>query len=136
MAGSNAVYVAGGNIAPSRFVRTDTTADNRVVQATAGTDVCVGVSQVSKRRPPYGSLDDGFAAIAGEGIRIYQLSEVAPIEIGAAVVRGARLVSDANGRAVTATANQGSYAIALQSGGASGVIIDAQIVFDTGIGAS
>lgn len=122
----NATFVAGGNITPSRFVKLSTTADNTVLQAGAG-ERCIGVSQQGTRNPPYGALDDGFCAIASEELRVFQDGEICPLTVGAAVTRGDRLKSDANGKGITAAANDPHYAIALQSGGGDGELIEVKV---------
>lgn len=123
----NAQFVAGGNISPSRFVKIDTGADNTVVMAEAG-GAAIGISQAGERNVPYSTLDDGYCAIAGEPLRVFQLGEIAPLELGGSVTRGARLKSDSNSKGVTAAATDPAYAIALQSG-ADGAVIDVMVVY-------
>lgn len=120
--------VANGNIAPARFVKIDTTADGKVLQCGAG-DQVYGVSQPGTRRTPYGSLDDGFAAIAGENLQIYGLGEKEiMLELGGAVTRGDRLKADANGKGVTTTsANDEVGAVAMASG-ASGDLVPVEVI--------
>ena len=130
MPGANAPFVANGNITPSRFVKIDTSADNRVITSGVG-DLPIGVSQQGTRRAPYSTLNDGFCAIAGEELRVFQTGEIAPVEAGAAITRGSRVGSDATGRAITAGAAVASGGIALQSAGAAGVIIEVSVVPDS-----
>ncbi len=120
--------VANGNVAPSRFVKLDTTTEGRVLQATAG-DKIYGISQQGTRNTPYGALDDGFAAIAGENLNIYGPPEKdVLLELGGTVTRGDSLKSDANGKGVTTTST-GDWigAIALDSG-ATGDLIPIQTI--------
>lgn len=121
--------IAGGTIAPSRFVTHSASADNTVTQSVAASPSPF-VSQVgSKRVPGLAGSDAAIAAETGDALQVFALGDVAPIEIGAAVVRGAFLKSDANGRAITAVATDEAWALALQSGGALGAIIMAQLMY-------
>lgn len=126
MPGANAPWVANGNIPPSRFVKIDPAADNRVILAGVG-DQPIGVSQQGTRRAPYSSLNDGFCAIAGEELRVFQNSEIAPVEAGAAVVRGTRVGPDATGRAITVATAVASGGDANQSASGAGVLIEVSV---------
>ena len=106
---------AGGNIRPSRLLKIGS-ADNTVVEATAATDVVIGISAPWTRQAPYGSLDDGFHAIAGENVTMYGSGEIAPLIAGSGgMARGARITSDANGQGVAASATNGAIGVALQT---------------------
>lgn len=117
--------VANGSISPSRFVKLDTTADGKVLQAGAG-DQVFGVAQPGERNVPYSSLQDGFAAKAGENINVYGPPERCLLELGGSVTRGSRLKSDSTGAGVTASATDESGAIALASG-VSGDLIEVEV---------
>lgn len=106
---------AGGNIRPCRLLKIGA-ADNLVIEATAATDVIIGVSAPWTRQAPYGSLDDGFHAIAGEPVEIYGQGEIAPVIAGSGgMARGGRITSDGNGQGVAASAGNGSVGVALQT---------------------
>ena len=109
--------VANGNITPARFVKLDVTADGRVLQAGAGEQI-YGISQAGTRNTPYSTLDDGFAAIAGENLKIFgPPDKEIMLELGGTVVRGDRLKSDASGRGLaTVIALDEVGAIAAASG--------------------
>jgi hypothetical protein len=108
MAGNNPSFVAGGNIAPSRFVKIS--ADYTVVQAGSG-DKPVGVSHEASHYPPgylatFGATDAGYQGIAGRTMdRVYGDGEQCLLEVGEALGCNADdwLIPDANGRGVTAT---------------------------------
>lgn len=117
--------VAGGNISPSRFVRLSTAADNTYLQAGAGEKI-VGVSQKGTRRAPYGSLDDGYAAIAGENILVFAQGMTCGLELGGTVAAGDRLKADADGKGVAAGTGEEYGAIAPQAG-TSGDVIEVQV---------
>jgi hypothetical protein len=109
-------FIANGNIRPSRFVKLDTTADGKVLECDAGEGV-IGVSHESTRRTPYSSLDDGYAAIAGEQIEVYAHTSECLLELGGTVTRGDRLKADADGKGVSSSTDLDNWgAIALQSG--------------------
>lgn len=115
-------FVANGNLYPSRFVKPDT-AVGKVTQAGAGEVTC-GVTQQGTRNTPYSSLDDGYCAIAGENVRVYQVGEECYLESGAAITVGALLKPSTNGVAIAVAANNDWYgARARQTCAAAGVLI-------------
>lgn len=80
-------YVAGAAIAKYRLVKFGAT-DGAVLQGAAATDLLVGVAE---------SLD------AASGARVDVIrAGIAEVEYGGTIVRGNKLVSDANGKAVAA----------------------------------
>lgn len=95
--------VAGGNIAPSRIVKVSTAADNTWLQSTSNTDANEGVSAIGTRRAPGTGDDDGFDAIAPEGIMVFGVGSICTVEAGAAFTAGALLTADTNGRAIATT---------------------------------
>ena len=106
--------LANGNITPSRFVKLDATVDGRVLLCGAG-EQTFGVSQEGSRRAPLTGWDDGFAAIAGEGLRVYAAPEDREcfLEVAGTTAVGDKLKSDANGLGVvTTTANDSIGGIA------------------------
>lgn len=111
------MYVANGNIRPSRFVKLDTTAVGKVLEADAN-DPVYGVSQEGTRNPPYSSLDDGFCAIAGENVRVYTEPEECWLQIGSGgCTVDDMLKSDADGKGVTTTTEtENAGALALETG--------------------
>jgi len=120
---------AGGNITPSSFVVRSTTADAQYLLASGTSTPIVGISGAGTRYPPYGGLDDGNIAVAGENFKVYQPPEKeAPLQLGGTVAAGDMLTSDASGHGVTATAGQQVGARALEAG-VSGSIITVQPVW-------
>jgi hypothetical protein len=121
-------YRANGTIAPCRFVVIDTTADERVIQASAATTELVGISQEGQKRTPgLAGSDTTIAAEAGDSLRVHGLGNDCLLTLGGTVTRGDLLTSDANGQGITASAGNFVGAIALQSG-TSGVKIRVQVV--------
>lgn len=120
--------VASGSIAMNRFVKLDTTADGKVLQCGAGEKV-YGISHQSSRRAPFSSLDDGFAAIAGEGLMIYGPGNNSKcgLELGGTVAAGDRLKSDANGKGVATVTNLDEYGALAMSAGVSGEVIEVEL---------
>ena len=94
-------YVAGGNIAPSRFVK-HTTTENQVTQCGSAEKMC-GISNQGTRRTPHEDIDDGYAAISGENIRVYGPGETCWVEAGGTIAVDDRLGSDTNGKATATT---------------------------------
>lgn len=122
--------VAGGIIRPSRFVKLSTTDEGRVLEADAGNKV-FGVSEEGTRKVPLTGLDDGYAAIEGESLRVYGLGARCYLELGGTVTRGDRLKSDADGKAVTASADTEEYGAIALNGGVSGDLIRVLVDFGT-----
>ncbi|MBJ7318243.1 MAG: DUF2190 family protein [Brevundimonas sp.] len=85
-------------------------ADGAAVQATAATEDFVGVS-------------DAMGAVVG-GVCDVHLAGLAEVEYGGAVTRGARLTSDALGRAVTAAPAAGQTVEIIGRALKSGVLGD------------
>jgi len=112
---------SGGNIAPSRFVKLSTAADNTALQCGAG-EMPVGVSQRGTRNAPYSSLDDGYAAIAGENLQVHGLGDLAVVECGGTVTAGTSVKADTDGKAVNASAGDKCGGFAHQSG-SSGLLV-------------
>lgn len=125
-------FVANGNIAPSRFVKMDATATGKVVAATSNTDFIFGISQQGTRNTPYSSLDDGYAAIAGENIRVYTDNEDCWVETGTvttAITPGDHLTASTAGVAIRTVTDKDVYgAIALEPATASGKLIKVRVV--------
>lgn len=111
------MYVANGNIAPSRFVKLDTTAVGKVLQSGAG-EKTYGISQEGTRNPPYPSLDDGYAAIAGENLNVYTEPQECWLQIGSGgCTVDDWLKADADGKGVTTTTEtDNAGAVALETG--------------------
>ena len=122
---------AGGNITPSRILVTSTATANRVIQATGATVQPVGISQRGTRNTPYQSgtatLDDGFAAIAGENLTIFSNGDTCALELGGTVAIGAALMSDGSGRGITATTTNYTVAVASKAG-VLGDLIEVQVL--------
>ena len=110
-------WIADGSIGVNLFVtNTSASADNRVLQAGANAKV-VGVAQRAQRMPPWGPLQDGFAAKQGEQLRVYTQGEVCELRVGGTVSVGDYLESDSSGRGVTSSTDGHYYgAIALEAG--------------------
>ncbi len=121
--------VASGNITPSSFVKLTTTAVGKVTLAGAGEKI-FGISQEGSRRTPYGGLDDGYAAIAGENVRIYGPGDgLCMLQLGGTVTIGDRLKSDASGFGVVTTTNLDEWGAIAHASGVSGELIPVQVTF-------
>ena len=89
-------YIADGAILHRRLVKFSS-ADGRVVHATAATDAIIGV------------VDTPGGAVAGERVDVVRTGR-AEVEFGGAVTRGALVTADASGRAVAAAPATGANA--------------------------
>lgn len=118
--------VANGSIVMSRFVKLDTTADGKVLQCGAG-DKIFGVSQAGSRRTPYSSLDDGYAAIAGEDLSITGPPDQCLLELGGTVSPGDRLKADTDGKGVATTTDHDEWGAIALVAGTSGKLINVQV---------
>ena len=102
-------YDVDGPLAPYRIVAHSSTAGN-VRQAAAPTDALMGAADELGKQP------NGRTDIA--------LSDLPEVETGAAIAAGQALTSDAEGRAVPATATgQRIIGFALEGASAAGTII-------------
>ena len=110
--------VSGGDINPYRFV-TVSGADNTGDQASANTDIIIGIADLSTK-----AFDSALHAAAGDPISL-QPGFVMQVECGGTIAVGAQVQSDADGKAVTATLTTGTFQqgmVALQAG-VTGTII-------------
>lgn len=121
-------FKAGGDIAPSRFVKGGS-ADHTVVQGTANATT-IGISMEGTQEPPIPGYTTPLAASDGEQLKVYGEGEECLVEAGGTIAAFGEVKSDANGKAVaiatTGTTVQNIAAIALE-GGASGELIRVQI---------
>jgi hypothetical protein len=119
-------FRANGTIGPSKYITPDTTADNMVLQATAG-QAPIGISQIGmKRAPGLPGSDVTIAAQVGDVVMVYALGDVTELVLGTGgCTRGDFLKSDANGAGVTATVvgTDEVGARALQSGTAGQLVL-------------
>lgn len=120
------VATANGNIRPSRFVKIDTTTNNRVLEC-GSADKMIGISQKGTRRTPLTGLDDGYAAIAGEGLGVFQNVQTAPLYIDEAVAAGDLIAAGATGGGRPAVAGEWYGAVAPQAA-IAGQILEVQIL--------
>lgn len=106
-------YVAEAAVLPYRIVKMGT-ADGQVVQGAAAGDALIGIA------------DNLGQATAGARVDV-QHEGIGEVEAGAAVTRGALIMSDATGRGITGTAaagtNFGVVGRALASAAGAGEII-------------
>lgn len=112
---SNTQMEAGGNIYPCRFV---SYSGEYVVTQTGANGKCFGISQPGTNEAPTPSESNGYAAISGQQLTVYQETSEPLLELGGTVSAGDELKSDTNGKGV-ALAGSGSEnigAIALQDG--------------------
>jgi len=117
--------MAGGNIYPSRFVMLDSSNGFKCVQATASpVNKLIGISQEGTDYPPINDTDHitvaGYAAVSGEGIRIYGDGDCCLLEIvsGQTITPGQFLIPDSNGKGTavgTGATTQHVGAVALQA---------------------
>ncbi len=107
--------LAGADLSAQRNRFAKITADNTVGVATANTDPVVGI------------IDDIPFNAAGAQVAI-RFAGTAQVFAGAAYAAGAKLTTDASGRAVLATAGQTFHAIAIQAATAVGDLCEAFLV--------
>jgi len=110
---------ASGNIYPFRFVELNTGNPFTGQQANAASDIILGVTDGSVRR-----YDSAFNAIAGNQMSL-QPTYTVQVQSSTGFAIGAVLTSDADGKAVTATAGQTGYYIALEAAGSADEIVRA-----------
>lgn len=105
-------YQAAAAISAYTLVK-NAAADDQVQAATSGTDLVIGATQ-------------DIAPAPGERVDV-ALQGITYITAGAAITRGARLMSDASGRVIAAAASAGSnvntVGVALEAASAAGDVI-------------
>lgn len=102
MAFNSFEFKAGGDIRPNRFVKLSTAADRTLLEADANEQV-IGVSQENTRDAPISGAS-ALAAEAGDSVGHSPIGSYAIVEAGDTIVRGDKLKSDADGKAVPALA--------------------------------
>lgn len=112
-------FIAGGNINPCRFVKMDAAA-NEVAQASAATDVTIGITADYQKAHPVTGASDVHAA-EHDAVAVFMEGATPLLELGSGGCSvGTLLVADSNGKGVAAagsgTALQWIGAIALESG--------------------
>lgn len=133
--------VANGNINPSRFVKLDTTVagGGYVIIAAANSDNLYGISQPGTHAPPGNllpstTLDDGYAAVQNENIRVFVAGEggsdgtLCWLQAGGTVTTGDELTSDSSGRGVTTTTTGQIIGARAMQSGVSGDLIKVQVL--------
>lgn len=105
------VKIAGGNIRPCRILALSATKD-LVVEATNSTTPVAGVALNATKYPPGSTEDNGFLQTAGFAVSYYGDGDICWVMAGAAITDfRTPLVSDGQGRAITATTITGSSAV-------------------------
>jgi|688.fasta_scaffold910058_2 hypothetical protein len=112
--------VASGTINPFRMVELSGAFQGS--QANAASDNIVGVTDGSVKSGVPGNTGNSVHAEAGDQISL-QPSNTVQIEAAAAISAGALVTSNASGLAITGTANQVCYYIALEAATAANEII-------------
>lgn len=100
--------IAGATINCCRLVRSSTSADNTCLQTDLATSVSIGVTADSPRRFDAGTTH----ALVDEPVTLQEGRSELIIEAGAAVTRGALLISDTVGRVITAIAAANEFVVA------------------------
>lgn len=123
---------AGGDIYPKRFITLSTTAFRTALQASAASQILVGVSEAWTRFPPGSPSDDSKHAIAGEQVGYRGPLQIATLTLGGTVSNpSVLLTADADGKGVATAPGDGTTryygAVALEDG-VSGEDIDVWVI--------
>lgn len=124
--GGGISYVAGGTIAPSRFVKLSQAAAWTVLQADSGNGI-LGVMQEGQRNAPgLPGSDTTIAAIAGDAgtFNIYQAGDKCRIELLVAVGAGQALKASTGGKAIAHTSGSADIGGFAMTDGATGDFIE------------
>ncbi len=121
---------ANGNILPACFVMLDTTKDGCVIQATAGAKI-YGIAQVESRMFPFPGLDDGYAAIAGENLKVFTPADKDVwLQVGAGgCAPGDRLKATTNGVGILTVTNLDEWGAIAKETGLSGDLVRVDPVY-------
>lgn len=117
-------FVAGADIAPSTFVKI--TGVHTVSPSVAG-NVVYGVSHEGTREAPIPGVTP-MAALTGESVMVYGPGDNCEVLCGAAVTAGDLLKSDANGKAITASAADKYFAQAINTTTAANQLLKVTLV--------
>lgn len=123
------IFKAGGTIEVSTFVVIS--GNSTVSQVTsAGGTLPIGISQAGGRTPPIPDVTTSpvEAAQVGEQLQVFALGEECLVTAGATFSAGALLMSDADGKAIGASANKYHGAIALEASGAEDELVLVQVL--------
>jgi hypothetical protein len=121
--------LCNGNVAPSRFVKEDSSTTAGFVLAAGATDTPFGISQEGVMFPPMGGLDNGFAGIQnGPPISVYINGSECWLELGGTVSYGDFLKPSTNGVGVTASSDGDIYGAMAEESGVSGNLIRVRVV--------
>lgn len=119
---------SNGNVAPAVFVRPDTSDANLAVAA-AATELTCGISGMDTRQPPYGSLDDGYHAIAAETILVHGPgSRPVKLSIIGTVTAGDFIKPSTGGKGITTTTDKDYYGARALESGVSGDMIEVEVI--------
>ncbi len=107
-------YVASGNILPFSICKFDTTSTGlgKVLQAGAG-DIPCGVAGMAQHRAPLTGLQDGYAAVAGENVVVFDPADPenqTAVAVDAAYAQGT-LIKPSTGGIGTQATSDGDYYI-------------------------
>lgn len=122
--------LAGGTIAPHRFVMLDTSNDRYALQATANAKI-IGICAGQTNQAPLSDLvTTANHATSGQQVRLYGEGDETLLEAGGTITTGDRLKADSDGKGVaiatTGTAIQYIGAHALEDA-SSGELTPVQI---------
>lgn len=93
-------YIAGGTIAPCRFVKPSTSADNTVLAAGAN-ERTIGISQIGTHDTPGLTGAGTQAASATNPIEVGNIGDIRMLELGGTVTAGDLIKSGAAGVGIT-----------------------------------
>lgn len=115
--------IANGDINPCRFVKLDTSAPGRVLEATAGSRV-YGISGADHRFAPYTPLDDSLHRKVNEPCVIYGPGDSkCQLEIGGTVTAGDRIKVTTGGKGITTTSGGDEIGAIAETSGINGDLI-------------
>lgn len=105
-------FIAGGNVARCRFISRHSTGFNTVIQASAATQLLVGISADWTKYPP-GSVSDtaisGLHAQTGDQVSYHGPLQMCLLELGGTVSDPRiPLTSDADGKGVATAPSDGT----------------------------
>ena len=119
-------FMANGNIYPCRFVKLDTSASFKALQA-GSNEAILGISQVGTQDAPGVTGSTAYAAQAGREFQVFMAGSRTLLEVPAAgCTAGDRLGPDGDGKGVVITPGAGTDywvgALALQTVSAAGFV--------------
>ena len=93
--------VAGGTISPRTLLKLSTSADNKVVAATANAKIIGVAPDFTRTAPGFLGSDDTVAFNSGDPVNLPDIGEIVPVLAGGTITRDLYIESDGSGAGIS-----------------------------------